>query len=385
MDAPRPPRISHLDLLRGVATLGILLMNALTFALWDPAYYRLDADGWDQPWDRVVGVASAIAIDQKMMGLFSLLFGASIVLFVERASANRRHPVLLSLWRNALLLAMGIAHTLAWDGDVLTVYALCAPLVLLLRKLPVRLLYGLGGAAFAASVAGAVAVQATVAGDVEALGWFWIDADLDTSGAVLAWVLADGFLRALGMMLIGVGLYRTGALRGAWPAAAYRRLAVVGFAVGLPFAIARVAWQLASGFDPGSAITSTALGSVATIPMTLGLVGLLMSWSLAAPAGGAGRLQARLRAVGQMALTNYLSQTALGLLVLAPIAEQADLGRATVLLFVAAVWAAQLTWSPWWLARFTNGPIEWLWRVATYLRPQPLRRRAPAPAPTSLR
>lgn len=372
------PRIDHLDLLRGVATLGILPMNVVTFALTDPAYYRLDADGISSPIDTAVGVVGEVVFDQKMMGLFSLLFGASIVLFVERVGARRRHPVLLSLWRNLLLLGIGVVHMWFWAGDILTVYALCAPVLLALRKLPPKVLVGLGSAVYLSSAVLAVMVQAGVQDPVE-LGWFWTSGDLWGSDAVEAWILYDGFARALGMMLIGVALYRTGVLAGRDEIRRYRRMAAVGLIVGLPFALAGVVWQLADDFSYRIALTSGALNTVGTIPMTLGYVGLLMCWSLARPEGWVARLQARLRAVGRMALTNYLAQTTLGLVVLGWMLAEVELTRLALVWFVVAVWLMELGWSAPWLARFTNGPVEWVWRVATYLRPQPLRKQRPTP------
>jgi uncharacterized protein len=379
--APTPqrtaPRIDHLDLLRGVATLGILPMNVVTFALTDPAYYRLDADGIASPLDTAVGVVGEVVFDQKMMGLFSLLFGASIVLFLERVGSRRRHPVLLSLWRNLLLLGIGLVHMWFWAGDILTVYALCAPVLLALRKLPPKVLVGLGSAAYLSSAVLAVVVQSGVHDPVE-LGWFWTSGELWGSGAVEAWILFDGFARALGMMLIGVALYRTGVLAGREDIRRYRRMAVAGLAVGLPFALAGVIWQLADDFSYRIALTSGALNTVGTIPMTLGYVGLLMCWSLARPEGWAARLQDRLRAVGRMALTNYLAQTTLGLVVLGWMLVEVEVTRFGLVWFVVAVWVVELMCSRPWLARFTNGPVEWLWRVATYLRPQPLRKQRPA-------
>ena len=99
-------------------------------------------------------------------------------------------------------------------------------------------------------------------------------------------------------------------------------------------------------------------------------------------------LKQRLRAVGRMALTNYLAQTVLGVLVLTTLFVDIDfVNRGLVLVFVIAVWLLQLWWSPAWLSRFLFGPAEWLWRVATYRSGQPfVRNRRPTcenpPPPT---
>jgi uncharacterized protein len=175
-------RIDYLDLLRGVAVLGILWMNAISFGMSDTAYYRLDWQGWSWPTDKLVGVVARVVFDQKMMGMFSLLFGASIVLFVERVAQRRPHPVRLSMWRNTLLLGMGVVHISVWDGDVLLLYALCSPLLLLLRKLPVRALFSLAGALFGISVLWSLWLQGYVNEmGPQTLGYFWVDDEMHSS------------------------------------------------------------------------------------------------------------------------------------------------------------------------------------------------------------
>jgi len=101
-------RIASLDTIRGVAVLGILLMNALSFGLDDAAYSNLEAGGVETVLDVVIELLVLLFVDQKMMGLFSLLFGVGVVIFAERAEARGRRVVALSLWRFTLLLAVGV-------------------------------------------------------------------------------------------------------------------------------------------------------------------------------------------------------------------------------------------------------------------------------------
>ena len=105
-------RITSLDLVRGVAVLGILLMNVVSFKLGQVAYWNLSAGGSETWLDWSIAVFGEIFVDQKFMGLFSLLFGAGIMLFIDRASLRERRPVLLNLWRNGLLLGIGLLHML---------------------------------------------------------------------------------------------------------------------------------------------------------------------------------------------------------------------------------------------------------------------------------
>jgi uncharacterized protein len=109
---------------------------------------------------------------------------------------------------------------------------------------------------------------------------------------------------------------------------------------------------------------------LATAPLAIGYMALITLWNQRPTTW----LHERVRAVGRMALTNYLVQTMLGLLVLDGLFEFGTLGRAQILLFVVGVWTVQLAWSRPWLSRFCFGPVEWLWRVATYRRLQPIRR-----------
>ena len=152
-------RITSLDLIRGVAVLGILLMNVVHFKFGLAPYLNLSAGGSETWLDWSVGVFGEIFVDQKFMGLFPLLFGAGILLFIERAEAKERRPILLNLWRKALLLAIGVLHMMVWDGDVLIVYAVSSVFLISLRKLPAKALITLGAGIFLLSVPGALGAQ----------------------------------------------------------------------------------------------------------------------------------------------------------------------------------------------------------------------------------
>ena len=360
-------RNTALDAVRGVAVLGILVMNAVSFGLPAAAYTNLDAAGSQTLLDWLVGGAGEIFADQKFMGLFSMLFGAGIVLFAERAAAKGRRSALLSLWRNALLFVMGVAHLLVWDGDVLTVYALCAPVVLALRRLPPKVLFALGGAFYAAVAVISWGVQSSLRSYSSVLIDFWHYGDY--YDVVETWFLADYFGRALGAMLIGVALYRTGVMSGQRTPSFYRRMAAWGLGIGLPLSGAGLALVAGTDFDIDWAIAGTIPNTIATVPICLGYLSLIVLWNRESNSSA----RRRIRAVGQIALTNYLTQTAMGLLVLGTLMDNVELSRSTIVVFVVAVWVPQLWWSKAWLDRFSFGPVEWLWRCATYRSWQPLR------------
>ena len=364
-------RITSLDLIRGVAVLGILLMNAVSFKFGLPPYLNMSAGGSETWLDWAVGIFGEIFIDQKFMGLFSLLFGAGMILFIDRASARGRRAVLLNLWRNGLLLIIGILHFLLWDGDVLMLYAISSVFLIALRKLPDKALIGVGGGVFTLSVACAFLAQNIADTTGTSLAGIWTPGEIETLDWIGIPVLFGFFLRGLGMILIGAGLYRTGFINGGMPEKIYRSTAIVGLSVGLPLAALGVILTALNDYSREIAFIGQIPNTLGTIPASLGYMSLIILWNNSAD----NWLKHRLRATGRMALTNYLTQTVFGVLVLGVLLVDNDsVNRSGILVFVIAVWALQLWWSQAWLSRFLFGPAEWLWRVTTYRTGQPLRR-----------
>ena len=154
-----PGRITSLDLIRGVAVFGILLMNAVSFKFGPAPYFNLSAGGSETWLDWAVGILGEVFIDQKFMGVFSLLFGAGMILFIDRASEREGRAVLLNLWRNALLLVIGVLHFLLWYGDVLMVYSVSSIFLIALRKLPTWVLITVGVVVFGLSAGSALLAQ----------------------------------------------------------------------------------------------------------------------------------------------------------------------------------------------------------------------------------
>ena len=362
-------RITHLDMIRGVAVLGILLMNAVSYGLPSAAYFNLSSAGTESWLDWTIAVFGEIFIDQKMMGIFSMLFGAGIVLFADRAAAKGARAGWLSLWRNLLLFGIGVLHTLLWDGDILTTYAVCAPILILARNAPPKLLLAAGIACILVIVPVNAAVQTAISPDGRELGDLWLSGG-DSSDGVGLYFLFDFFMRALGMMLVGVALFRMGIFSGAKSPGWYRRAAIIGLGIGLPLAALGVVIADVEDYDPAIALLHAIPNTVGTLPAALGIVSLVILWNMQPET----RIHRALQAAGRMALTNYLAQTIIGILVLRTVLDPGDFSRGWILLFVLAVWALQLLWSPAWLRTFRFGPFEYLWRVATYRRPQPLRR-----------
>ena len=350
--------------------LGILLMNAVSYKLGSVPIWNISASGSETWLDWSIAVLGEVFVDQKFMGLFSLLFGAGMMLFIDRASSLQRRPGLLSLWRNALLLGIGIMHMLLWEGDVLMLYASCSVILLLLRKWPAKMLIAVGAGVFLLPVASDLWMQSVVNGSQVDLAGIWTEPGGETREPVLLVMLFGYSMRGLGMILMGAGLYRMGFMQGSLPSETYRKVAFAGLGIGLPLAALGVAFVAWNQFSGEVAFVGGIPNSLGTIPASMGYISLIVLWDR----NGDNWLKQRLRAVGKMALTNYLSQTILGILVLTVVFSDVTVNRTGILLFVLAVWAVQLCWSSFWLNYFRFGPAEWFWRVATYRRGQPLLR-----------
>ena len=361
-------RITNLDTVRGIATLCILIMNAVMYCIGDIAYYNLDAGGSNNAVDWIVGIFGEIFIDQKAMAIFSMLFGAGIVLFADRAAAKGRRYVLLSLWRNFLLLLIGLFHAWLWEGDVLRVYAICAPILLLLRKQKPKSLLMLGGGMFGLAILIGIATQYTINDSVNKFGGYWTEGVW--SDEVGLWFICNIGLRSLGAMLIGVALYRIGFMSGEKDESVYTRTAIWGLGVGIPLATAGVIWQAVVDYKTDIAIVGQLPNDAATIPMALAFISLITLWDKKPTRPS----HTRIRSVGQMALTNYLTQSIIGVIVFSTIFEKGELGRGAVAIFIILVWVIQLVWSQAWLTNFRFGPGEWIWRCVTYRKFQSIKR-----------
>ncbi len=397
-------RIVSLDVLRGVGVLGILVMNIQAFAMIGAAYMNPTAAGANQ----MTGVnlwvwyLSHVFADQKFMTIFSMLFGAGIIVMTSRRESTGRKATGLHYRRMGWLLLLGMLHAyLLWYGDILVTYAICGMVAYLFRKLPPRLLLALGlllvavaSAAFLSSGfsmpvwrEGAVAelrddswtpLPKAVEQELADYRGGWLDQMGHRVPAAIAFqtfvfLIWTGW-RAGGMMLIGMALYKLGVFSATRSRAFYLGLVAVGAFVGIPAIIYGVHRNFAAHWDiKYSLFLGGQYNYWASILVALGWVGLVM---LACRAAVVGALTRCLGAVGRMALTNYLLQT----LICTSIFYGHGLGlfgsfnRVQQILTVVAVWAVALVLSPLWLRFFRFGPFEWLWRSLTYQQIQPILR-----------
>ncbi len=361
------PRITHLDTVRGAAVMGILIINSLSFFFPFETLFDPSLPAGQSPLDWMAAVFGEIFVDQKFMGLFSLLFGASFLLFLERIQDRTASPLGLVAWRQLLLFCIGILHSLAWDGDILATYALCTPILLVMRRASTAALFVTGTLMYLMSpmmallVAPEISVTAFHALDQPHPDWRQIE-------MLVLYLIVDGQVRALGMMLIGMGLYRSGWLRRPHQDKDLKK-AFLLIPTGAALSGLGLYWMLQQG-DQGSArLLGNIPNTLGTPFVTLGFLILLMAWDRSDNS----HWVRRLRALGRMALSNYLAQTLLCLTLAALIPESA-FSRSGLWLLMILIWGMQLLASSAWLQRYRFGPVEWLWRSATYRRWEPMKR-----------
>ena len=402
-------RIVSIDVLRGVALLGILLMNIQSFSMPGDAYLNPTAYGDLTGANLWVWTITHLVADQKFISIFSMLFGAGILLIAERVGAERATTV--HYRRMAVLLVFGLIHAhVLWSGDILYTYAICGMFVYLARRLTPRRLIIVGLVLHAVSsiffIANGLLLRgapADVIAQVTADFWLSSPADLarEISGYRGNWFaqqtfrgpdamsmetfifLIDSAWKTSGLMLVGMALYKLGVLSGGRSDSFYRRMAALGFGVGLPV----IGYGVWSNFQAGWRVPySLFLGSQfnywGSVAVALGWIGLVM---LVVRSGTAAQLVRRLAAVGRTAFSNYILQTLLGIGIFygTGFGLFGRVNRVGQLLTAIAIWAVQLTIAPIWLRHFEFGPLEWLWRTLTYGKAQPMRCAAARAAATT--
>ena len=158
-------------------------------------------------------------------------------------------------------------------------------------------------------------------------------------------------------MFIGVARYRAGIVQGERHDAYYQRLATWGLGVGTAVTAVGSALYIATDWSVDCAVVGTIPTGLGTIPMALGYMAAIILWNRS----GRRHLE-RFRNAGRMALTNYLTQTVIGLTTLGWVLDDVGPARTMIAVWILTVWALQLWWSTWWLERFRYGPFEWAWR-----------------------
>jgi len=393
-------RIQSLDILRGFAILGILIMNIQSFALIEAAYINPAAFGNLSGINKWAWIFSHIFGDQKFMTLFSLLYGAGIIMITSRARETGRNEAAIHFRRTWWLLVIGMVHAyLLWHGDILVPYAICAVFVYFFRKISPRKLLIIG-----------ILIISIPSILYLLFGWsmqFWPPEGMtnltkswtppaesinqEISAFRGSWREQLGFRfpaafafqtfifliwsgwRVAGLMLIGMAIFQWGVLKAKQTHRFYQLMVLIGSSVGFPLIILGVLFNFNANWAlEYSMFLGWQFNYWGSLFVSAAYIGVIMLvWCFRS----VGKLGRSLAAVGRTALSNYLLQTlicthifyghGLGLF--------AKIERANLLLVVMGIWIIELIISPVWLTYFKFGPVEWLWRSLTYMKVQPMR------------
>lgn len=410
--APIDTNIRHisLDALRGFAVMGILAMNISAFAMPFMAYFNPTIYGGASGANLASWFFGFLVFDGKMRGLFSLLFGASMMLIISRAVDKGESPAKVHYSRMFWLALFGLSHFFfIWFGDILFLYACVGSIAFAFRKWEARRLikwgvglYIVGTIAYSVMMSGMLfqrqAALAPGASAEEVAQYKEMAKGFSPEGAAKdvalyrgsyagivshkierQWVepligVAQSFLETLPLMLIGMGLLKSGFLTGQADSSRYRRWAITGIGLGgvLTAAIAYI--QYRSGFDPLLVFNAQiAWNGIPRLLMTLGYASALVLLIQRFAASG---FITRVAAAGRAAFSNYLG-TSIAMTTIFygyGLGLYGHLPRVSLWLFFIGAWVVMLLWSKPWLERFRFGPLEWLWRSLARMQFQPMRR-----------
>jgi len=393
-------RIAVIDFIRGFALLGILAINVTGF--WGPQLATFSpllpkAEPGATIW---YGIAFVL-FEGKMRALFTLLFGASLLLFVEAAERRGANGDLAQARRLCWLALIGYAHyLLLWWGDILFAYALCGLLALALRRMPPaglaalglllfflshgldsigdlagiaaegRVLAGQGSAAEAAEQAAMMQrIAASIALDTRILNAGLGEA-IRLRLASAPWLPFETTLSTLTetfpLILLGMALYGSGFFGGGWSRRTLRLLAWGGIGGGGAITLALLGWIWQHDFPPRAMFAM--LGALTALPHLLMALGYAAALLLAWPRLERSRFAQRIAAAGRTALSNYLGTTLLMCAIFSGwgLGLGPEIPRGWLPVFVVLGGAAMLAWPEAWLARFGIGPLEALWRKLTW-------------------
>lgn len=397
---PDRQRIESIDVLRGVAVLGILALNIQAFAMPGVAYINPTAYGDFSGVNYGLWLLVHLLGDLKFWSIFSMLFGAGIVITTTRCEQTGRSAAGVHYRRMFWLLLFGLLHAhLIWFGDILYTYAMCGFVLYFFRKLSPRMLLVLGLiplliACCISTGFGWLLASETIPEMNQEMARSWSpDADMlqqeldayrgswleQMPARVVSAIFSETFLfltvfgwRSAGLILIGMGLYKLGVFSAERSRRFYGMLVAIALLGGLPL----IGWGVYSHWqNDWSMEYSFYLGPLynfwGSIPVALGWVGAVM---LVCKSPRHQFLTRPFAATGRMALSCYLLQS----IVCTWIYYGHGLGwfgyteRWQQYLLVVGVWAGLLVFAPVWLKYFRFGPFEWLWRTLTYMKIQPI-------------
>jgi uncharacterized protein len=403
-------RIVTLDVIRGIAVMGIFSVNVIAFALIFPAYMNPSAAGGHHGADLATWFVNFVVVDGKMRSLFSMLFGASMLLVIERAVAAGRSGSSTHYRRMVVLALFGLAHFyLIWFGDILFLYAAIGMIAYAFVRKPPKSLLAWAAALFLLNAAMMTAASAYFrSADAEAHAGDATPAEIREWNLAVAWgrqsedktardiaihrgsvvdranhMLTERAFEPLGgliffgpetlaLMLLGMAAFKSGFLTGQWSDRRYRSIACWTLSIGAvaSAAIAFATWK--SNFYLPLVFFNLVVAQLPfRITMALGYAALVILL-FRRP----GWVRERFAAVGRSAFSNYLGTSIFAALIFYGdgLGLYQRLSRFEAWLVAPLVWLLMLAWSKPWLDRFHYGPLEWAWRTLARWEWQPMRK-----------
>ena len=391
-------RIQSLDIIRGIAILGILIMNIQSFSMPGAAYTNPMAFGDMNGINKWVWIISHVFADMKFMNIFSLLFGAGIILVTSKSEMKTGKSAGLHYKRTIWLLIIGLLHAhLIWYGDILVIYALCALILYPLRKIKPSIQLLLGLIIFSIQSIIYLFFGATLgewpADTLTELAQSWapnmerinfeigmitgsLSQQIQYNSAVAMYLETNffvslyGFWRVSGLMLIGMALYKIGFFTANKSNTYYYKPIFILFPLGFTLIILGVIKNFNADWNWEY---SRFLGSQFNYWGSLFLcIAYLSIFMIFTNSNILKSLKNRFASVGRMALTNYILQSLTCTILFFGIGFGlfGQIDRWLQIIIVTLIWTLQLICSKPWLEKFRFGPLEWLWRSFTYGKKQ---------------
>ena len=401
-------RIESIDVLRGFALLGILIMNISSFAMPSMAYFSPVV--YDiNPLNHIIYSITHIIADQKFMAIFSMLFGASTILFINSVKKKEKSPLILFYSRNFWLLILGWIHSsYLWYGDILFIYALCAFLLFFFKNITPKKQFILGCLIYLIPTFSNYFTYEYVIDyldqeekDVIIKHWnpsneilqqeldayrgpykkqvqyreqLWSSSKSIGKGIIGISFLIDIFSRSFGMMLIGMACFSWGVFNNTLSKSFYKKLLIYGFGIGLPLSMIGLFFNYSFDWNwKYIQFLGRSPNNIATPFIAFGYISIIMLWIRK---GSFSNIQEKLRTIGKTALTAYLIQTVISTFIFYGIGLSlfGYVNRAYQLLIMFFIWFVLLKFCPMWLSKYHYGPVEWIWRMLTHMKLIPLLR-----------
>jgi uncharacterized protein len=427
-------RIAAMDITRGIALLGILLMNIVGMGLYK-AYSDPTNNGGATGWNLNVWWMNNLFFEGTMRGMFSMLFGAGILLFTARSLEKNGSTVTDLFFRRLLWMVLfGVIHCylLLWSGEILFAYGVIGMFAFSFRHLvPKHLIFGAAALLLIATawdINDYYTIKSSyetsiVANDKKSKGeplskaetksidkwdekvkemkatpeqlndetaartsgyWSIVMHRVSYNQQMESFSLYRyDFWDVLAMMLLGMAFFKMGILKAAKSRHFYWIMALMGYAIGITTNYLETKHIVSNNFSILSYLESYWTYNLGRVATTCGHIAMIM---LFIKSGWLSFLQKSLAAVGQMAFTNYIMHSVIANFIFLGygFAQFGKLQRYELYFIVLGIWIFQLIASPIWLKYFRFGPLEWMWRSLTYWKMQPMRKAEKPDTPTPL-